>query len=192
MRTCNDCKIEKPQDQFGVDKSRKDGISVRCKPCNVKRAAVWASKNKEKRKIITEKYRLANQEKCKEAVKRSQLKNPTRITKWVAENKEKISQYKKHWRQNNKEYFVADKHRRRGASGMFTAEQIKKLFELQKGKCVCCRKDITDGFHRDHITPITKGGSNDISNIQLLCANCNKSKSAKHPIDFMQSRGYLL
>lgn len=29
-------------------------------------------------------------------------------------------------------------------------------------------------------------------NVQLLCSRCNLSKGAKHPVEFMQSQGYLL
>ena len=36
------------------------------------------------------------------------------------------------------------------------------------------------------------GGLNADSNMQLLRAECNLQKSAKHPVDFMQSRGFLL
>lgn len=44
----------------------------------------------------------------------------------------------------------------------------------------------------DHIMPMDLGGSNDASNLQLLCQSCNSSKHAKHPVDFMQERGFLL
>lgn len=40
--------------------------------------------------------------------------------------------------------------------------------------------------------PLWMGGANTDENMQLLRAVCNMQKSAKHPIDFMQSRGFLL
>lgn len=40
--------------------------------------------------------------------------------------------------------------------------------------------------------PLARGGTNQRTNLQLLCPPCNLSKSAKDPIDFMQSRGFLL
>lgn len=35
-------------------------------------------------------------------------------------------------------------------------------------------------------------GTNTDDNIQLLRKLCNLQKSAKHPVDFMQQRGFLL
>ena len=192
MKICADCKQEKPDEQFGSDKSRHDGRSVRCKPCNVKRSTGWAKNNKERRKAISEKYRIANAEKCKASVKKSQEKNQARISKWVEENKEKIKEYKKKWRENNKEYHRSSKAKRRGAAGKYTREDIERLYALQFGKCACCRSAMKKDFHRDHITPIARGGTNEASNIQLLCPECNRKKGAKDPLEFMQQLGYLL
>jgi len=47
---------------------------------------------------------------------------------------------------------------------------------------------VNYSYHYDVIA----GGANDRANLQLLCGSCNKSKHAKDPIDFMQSRGFLL
>jgi 5-methylcytosine-specific restriction endonuclease McrA len=51
---------------------------------------------------------------------------------------------------------------------------------------------LGDNYHLDHIVPLAIGGTNTDDNIQLLRQKCNQQKSAKHPIDFMQSRGFLL
>ena len=54
-----------------------------------------------------------------------------------------------------------------------------------RGMCVSCNKDLSgilsigsiENF--DHIVPLSKGGMNDITNIQLLCESCNKSKQGQ-------------
>jgi 5-methylcytosine-specific restriction endonuclease McrA len=51
---------------------------------------------------------------------------------------------------------------------------------------------LGDNYHIDHIMPLALGGSNTDDNIQLLRQRCNNQKCAKHPVDFMQSRGFLL
>ena len=80
----------------------------------------------------------------------------------------------------------------KGASGKHTREQILELREKQKNKCAVCRADASVSYHVDHIVPLASGGSNDISNIQILCPSCNTSKGAKDPVVFMHSRGFLL
>ena len=81
---------------------------------------------------------------------------------------------------------------RRSAEGSYTKEDIEFLFSTQRGKCVNCLKGISDGYHIDHIYPVSKGGTNYPSNLQLLCAQCNYKKSAKDPIDWAQQNGRLL
>lgn len=68
---------------------------------------------------------------------------------------------------------------------------IKKLGDNQRWKCVVCKQKLVK-YEVDHIYPLSLGGGNESSNLQLLCVRCNRRKSAKNPIDFMQSMGYLL
>lgn len=68
--------------------------------------------------------------------------------------------------------------RLRGASGSHDVEQFWRLCEALGDKCLCCgRSDVE--LTEDHVVPLSKGGSDDISNIQPLCAFCNNSKGAK-------------
>lgn len=43
-----------------------------------------------------------------------------------------------------------------------------------EGVCQDC--GAAEGLEIDHIVPVTKGGSNELSNLQLLCGPCNRRK----------------
>jgi 5-methylcytosine-specific restriction endonuclease McrA len=83
--------------------------------------------------------------------------------------------------------------RKNASAGKLSFNLAEKLFKLQHGKCACgCKKHLGKDYHLDHIMPLALGGANTDNNIQLLRKQCNWQKHAKHPIDFMQSRGFLL
>lgn len=83
--------------------------------------------------------------------------------------------------------------RKREASGHHTVKELKSLLEKQKHKCMNCLVQLSKtGYNADHIIPLAKGGSNNISNIQILCPSCNYRKRAKDPIRFAREEGRLL
>jgi hypothetical protein len=58
----------------------------------------------------------------------------------------------------------------------YISETTKKIvFSRDGGSCNCCGSSFE--LEYDHITPFSCGGSSDVSNIQLLCQKCNRSKS---------------
>lgn len=63
----------------------------------------------------------------------------------------------------------------------FDDRQKREIFERDDGKCKKCGKELTDykDGEADHITPWSKGGKTEVSNGQLLCRTCNRTKSDK-------------
>ena len=56
----------------------------------------------------------------------------------------------------------------------------KYVYERDNFQCQSCGKKLTETtLNLDHIIPLAKGGSNDISNLQTLCQECNQRKNAK-------------
>jgi hypothetical protein len=68
---------------------------------------------------------------------------------------------------------------RKGAEGSFTFAEWEEVVDRQGGRCAnpFCAKDCN--LTIDHVTPLVRGGSNWISNIQGLCGPCNSSKNKR-------------
>lgn len=67
--------------------------------------------------------------------------------------------------------------RQKGATGSHTLQEWTSLKESFDNKCAFCGE--TKPLTKDHIIPLSKGGDNNISNIQPLCRNCNSKKHTK-------------
>jgi hypothetical protein len=67
----------------------------------------------------------------------------------------------------------------------FTENQKREAYERQKNKndkgvCPKCNKEFEiDEMEGDHTTPWSKGGKTISKNCQMLCKNCNRTKSGK-------------
>jgi len=54
------------------------------------------------------------------------------------------------------------------------------VLNRDKYKCVFCGKSAKQvELEVDHIIPFAKGGSNDLSNLQTLCFDCNRGKGVR-------------
>lgn len=111
-------------------------------------------------------------------------------------NAEKVKAAKAAWAKANPEAGRAYAAKRRSQAahvgGSWTKADINGLLRAQRCRCAACRESIKTGYEIDHIQPLSKGGHNNPSNLQLLCLPCNRRKHARDPIEFMQSLGRLL
>ena len=142
----------------------------------------WYQKNKDKK--------AKSYQESKDSIKERKAK-AAKI--YYEKNKERLLARQKEYYKKNKEKWSEKAHKRRslGLASHFKVADIKKLKDLQKSKCPVCKQHLAN-HHIDHIVPLSRGGTNDFGNLQLLCPACNLNKHAKDPVKFMQSKGYLL
>lgn len=160
----------------------------------------WREKNPEKIREYTRKWIEANAERAAAVRKAWVSKNAEKVNeysvKWRSLNQEKHKAATKRWGEANQELLRIYRHDRRArkiaVGGKLSKGLVDRLFKLQRGKCACCGLPLGGSYHLDHIMPLVLGGPNTDSNIQLLRQSCNSQKCAKHPVDFMQERGFLL
>lgn len=162
----------------------------------------WQKANPDKMKAGKKRYRSKPEKKALEKATRKKWYQANteiekrKVAEYSKKNAEKVAKKNKEWRRRNMPKVLAwnrnRKARLKNLEGRHTKADIGKLFNNQKGKCIVCFKSLLDGYHVDHIQPMARGGSNWPSNLQLLCPPCNLDKRARDPIEFMQSRGFLI
>ncbi|MCS6958687.1 MAG: HNH endonuclease [Pseudanabaenaceae cyanobacterium SKYGB_i_bin29] len=55
-----------------------------------------------------------------------------------------------------------------------------RQYVFQRDNYRCCSCGATKDLTIDHIIPLAKGGTNDISNLQTLCLSCNARKNDRY------------
>src|SRR3990167_1418755 len=82
------------------------------------------------------------------------------------------------WGERRQKHRNQKKHRLAKRVGRLQFERRKKhpLFQelYRTSKCGLC--EISNNLTFDHIQPLAHGGDNDLSNIQILCSDCNNYK----------------
>lgn len=187
----------------------------RCKSCACERARKYHEANPEKAVERQRKYCEANREKVAGRKRKYYQANREKAVDYarkyhrayrekVAErqrkhyeaNRDKAVEYARKYHEANREKRKVIAHNRRakikGNGGTLSKGIVQTLMALQKGKCACCGKSLKHGHHLDHVIPIALGGTNTDDNVQLLTPKCNLSKGAKHPVDYMRSKGKLI
>lgn len=134
----------------------------------------WLEENPE----TAHKYARKRREYCRRWREENRETHNEINRKW----REKNPGYQNRWRRENPQKRAAIKNRRRaakaGVNGSYTAEEFEALCEQYDNRCLRCGQDDIE-LTADHVIPLSEGGSNDISNIQPLCLDCNMSKGTK-------------
>lgn len=184
MKICSKCKINKLFQDFGKQKSHKDGLRSGCKDCTNKVSKNWRKTHKQKISIDHQ--------------------------RWYNQNKNKVSQYYKQWCQNNKERIFAYRHSSWGKAVIMrrnnkrrvicqnTDITIKWLIKLFENAIFCPLCDLKmvengnlfNGKTLDHMVPINVGGLHMMNNVRVTCRRCN-CKRPKDGSDYINTIGLL-
>jgi 5-methylcytosine-specific restriction endonuclease McrA len=198
LKVCKGCGLEKLPTEFYAAARNLDGRMGKCKSCVKSRVRENRRNRKEqyaeyersranlphrieaRRKYHEEhKARIAEYKKAwtgangarSTAYKRANYEQNleeviARSTEWAESSLEKVRQFKA----NNRRKRRAAKNAGRGS---FTAKEFEELCERYGNKCLSCGS-MGVVLEADHVVPLTRGGSDDISNIQPLCGTCNR------------------
>ena len=155
----------------------------RCRPCRNAAEARRRAADPEARKRAaakTKAWREANPGRA-EAANRE----------WRQRNAEHLTEYHRKWRADNPEKVRAKIQKRRAhlrsAVADLTSAEWEAQVASQGGRCHWCGSSIADGFHMDHVMPLARGGLHTAANVVASCAECNLSKGARHPFEWIAS-----
>lgn len=203
-KRCTKCGKIKPLVEFGLVRRGEDKRRSWCKICSAEYSHCYHAEHRKEANERSRRYNAEHREELIEYSHRWRQENPEKVAaqcrryyerhreevgrrtlRWQREHPEKQAEYARLHRQRypekNREKTRVCRARKAGAVGFHAYEEFNVLCELVGWKCLCCgRPHVEFPLTEDHIVPISRGGSDDVSNIQPLCQHCNSVKSVKN------------
>ena len=208
-KVCTKCGRTLPAtvDFFRRDAAKRDGLGPRCKECRASSDAAYYAGHREERLAYYAADYAAHREEHRAWTAAHNAAHPEenrkRAAAWAAAHPEEhrahgavynaahreerrigsAAHYASHIEESR-----ARCHNRRArllsAPGTHTAADVAAQYLRQHGRCYWCGERVGKEYHRDHVFPVTKGGSNGRENLVIACPTCNLSKGAKLPHEF--------
>lgn len=178
MKICTKCGVNKPDIEY-------KSPHLQCNDCIHIRVNKWKKDHKAQHLKQVKEWKKNNRQRVRDNSKKNYLLNKDSISsymsQWHRDHPGKKREWTKKYFENNplkaREYTASRRARVNNNGGSYIADELKLLFDACGGICLCCGKEKP--LTADHIVPISKGGSNEISNIQPLCQECNSRKGTK-------------
>lgn len=169
FKNCTKCGILKPRSDFY--KKTETTIQPQCKPCSLESNKELAKKNREKYKNHRREYYLKNKEVIIQKVKVWNKNHPKQRSKYMIV----VNAVRRGRKKNN---------------GGFTSKEWQSLILKNNSCCFYCGKN--EKMTIDHFIPLSKGGSNYITNIVPACKSCNTAKGSLMPDIFIKLKNKCL
>lgn len=141
MKKCYKCGVEKDESEFHKDKSRKDGLSNKCKSCTSTSNKKWRESHREHLAEYRRKWREHNVEKTLQYAMNERLAL-----------REKIKSFKtKCVKCGEQRHYVIDFHHIDNSEKLFNInkakDQNRELLVSEINKCVCLCRNCHSEFH---------------------------------------------
>lgn len=196
---CTKCGEEKPAtDQFFSFRESRNNFDSWCRSCLSRQNIEYLKSHPEKRRERIQNWRAKNPERNREngnRWRRNNLKKARRSSQNdYRKNREKRKDKNKRWRKTHREnmrfYEKAYVARKRGLADNFKARHWQQALEYFHGCCAYCQRppswfDVTQTLHQDHFIPVSQNGPYTPKNIVPACEQCNLSKNAHDPIEWL-------
>lgn len=139
-----------------------------------------------------ETYRAQNKEKVSQGKMRAKKAKPEKYKAMEVRYREKnrfaINQRLREWNARNKDkvrvWTRNAQAKRKAVPGSYSLSEIKQMYADQGGLCAYCEGELNGTYHVDHMLPISRGGTNDWTNLAITCVNCNQRKWTKTTEEF--------
>lgn len=159
-KTCTKCGVEKPSAEFSKSKREKDGLYYYCKAC------------------IREYDKKRYEENREDVLEQNK--------EWREKNKEQMRECRKKWREENP-HLHREYNQRRRALKKAALPHLSKNDNLALKLLSEEVSMLGEGWHLDHIVPLSKGGLHHPDNLQIVRSSYNLSKNDK----LWQERKYV-
>lgn len=178
MKTCSKCGESKPVDDFGLDRSAKDGRRYHCRQCARQYARDYYRRRPEVAAEATKRWRKAHPERAAEVHRNSyqrQRMTPEAVEKdratqreRRAANPERVAEYNRRNRAKRLESGKEREYRLQADYGIGVAE-YDALMAKQGERCPICDRSLTDG----RVKPVVDHCHDSGQVRGILCNGCN-------------------
>lgn len=164
VKYCPKCDDSKDVEEFGKNRSNKDGLADYCRICH---------------RANSTKTRLKDGKKFKQILAKSRAKHREQrlldTNEWRKKNPDKVASHNETRRSLKK-----------NAYSTLTSSEWREILEDFNYQCVYCPAPYE---HMDHFIPLSKGGTHTADNVVPACAPCNYRKKDMMPLDFIVAGG---
>ncbi len=188
---CNYCECWKPRtaefiQRYPPNNLKGDGLMCHCRVCHSlsRKSRRKKYETPEKLRVQRAKWRQRNLER-ERARDRERYKDSNRKASTLACARRWYEGNKQQWFASNRAYEA-----RKNAAGEHTSADVLQMYEDQGRLCAYCEVQLEGVFHVEHMTPLTRDGSNEWWNLAISCPACNLRKSTRTAVEFMNHSGY--